>query len=183
MHPAAASERNSSIGVILAAGLGLGIFLLSFYHGFASEALNILVGQIFGVSPADIALLAGIAVVILIVMLVIYRPLLFASIDPDVALAKGVNTRAVGLVFVLILAFTVTEASQIVGTLLVLSLAITPAAAARQLTASPVRVTLVAIAVAIIAADGGLVLNLALFPHVRSSVFISGACSGLGFPM
>lgn len=169
-----ASERNSSIGVILAAGLGLGIFLLSFYHGFASEALNILVGQIFGVTPGDLVLLTVIAVAILIVMIVIYRPLLFASIDPEVAAARGVNTRAVGLVFVLMLAFTVTEASQIVGTLLVLSLAITPAVAARRLTASPARVTVIAIVIAIVAADGGLVLNVTLFPYVKSSVFISG---------
>ncbi|WP_375400898.1 metal ABC transporter permease [uncultured Amnibacterium sp.] len=166
-------ERNSSIGVILAFGLGLGVFLLSFYHGFASEATNILFGQIFGVGPGDILLLAGIAVAILIVMVVIYRPLLFASIDPEVAAARGVNTRAVGLIFVLLLTFTVTEASQIVGTLLVLSLAITPAAAARHLTANPVQVTMIAIVIAIIAADGGLLLDLT-FPDVKPSVFISG---------
>lgn len=166
-------ERNSSIGVILAFGLGLGVFLLSFYHGFASEATNILFGQIFGVGPGDILLLAGIAVAILIVMVVIYRPLLFASIDPEVAAAKGVNTRAVGLTFVLLLTFTVTEASQIVGTLLVLSLAITPAAAARHLTANPTRVTVIAIVIAVIAADGGLLLDLT-FPDVKPSVFISG---------
>ena len=167
------SERNSSIGVILAFGLGLGVLLLSFYHGFATEATNILFGQIFGVSPADLLLLTGIAVAILVVMVVIYRPLLFASIDPEVALAKGVNTRAVGLVFVLMLTFTVTEASQIVGTLLVLSLAITPAAAARHLTASPARATVLAVVIAIIAADGGLELSL-VFSHVKASVFISG---------
>lgn len=166
-------ERNSSIGVILAAGLGLGALLLSFYHGFASEATNILFGQIFGVGPFDIAVLAAIAVAILAVMAVIYRPLLFASVDPEVAEARGVNTRAVGLVFVLLLAFTVTEASQIVGTLLVLSLAITPAAAARHLSASPARVTGLAVGIAILAADGGLLLDLAL-PSVKPSVCISG---------
>lgn len=166
-------ERNSSIGVILAAGLGLGVLLLSFYHGFASEATNILFGQIFGVGPLDIVVLAVIAVAILVVMAIIYRPLLFASIDPEVAEAKGVNTRAVGLVFVVLLAFTVTEASQIVGTLLVLSLAITPAAAARHLTADPRRVTAIAIGLAIVAADGGLLLDLAV-PTVKPSVAISG---------
>lgn len=165
-------ERNSSIGVILAAGLGLGVLLLSFYQGFATQATNILFGQIFGVSSSDIAVLATIAVVILIVMAVIYRPLLFASIDPDVAAAKGVNTRLVGVVFVAVLAFTVTEASQIVGTLLVLSLAVTPAAAARHLTAGPAKGTLVAVAIAILAADGGLLLSLA-FPNVKASFFIS----------
>ena len=165
-------ERNSSIGVILAAGLGLGVLLLSFYHGFATQATNILFGQIFGVSATDIAVLAVIAVVILIVMAVIYRPLLFASIDPDVAAAKGVNTRLVGVVFVAVLAFTVTEASQIVGTLLVLSLAVTPAAAARHVTAGPAKGTVIAILIAILAADGGLLLSLA-FPDIKASFFIS----------
>ena len=174
-------ERNSSIGVILAAGLGLGVFLLSFYHGFATQATNILFGQIFGVSATDIAVLAAIAVVILIVMAVIYRPLLFASIDPEVAAAKGVNTRLVGVVFVAVLSFTVTEASQIVGTLLVLSLAVTPAAAARHLTAGPAKGTAIAIGIAVLSADGGLVLSLA-FPDVKASVFISAvsfACYAL----
>lgn len=164
-------ERNSSIGVILAAGLGLGVVLLSLYHGFASEATNILFGQIFGVSPFDLVVLLVIAIAILVVMVVIYRPLLFASIDPEVAEAKGVSTRAVGLVFVFLLAFTVTEASQIVGTLLVLSLAITPAASARYLTANPLRSTFVAIGIAIVAADGGLLVSLAT--NVRPSPCIS----------
>lgn len=166
-------ERNSAIGVILAAGLGLGVLLLSLSNGFATRATNILFGQIFGVSTADIVVLSVIAVAILIVMAVIYRPLLFASIDPEVAAAKGVRTRAVGLVFVAVLAFTVTEAAQIVGTLLVLSLAVTPAAAARHLTAAPGRGTLIAIGIAVIAAQGGLLLSLAI-PDVKASVFICG---------
>jgi zinc/manganese transport system permease protein len=167
-----ASERNSSIGVILAGGLGIGVFLLSFYHGFASAATNILFGQTFGVSATDIAILSVIAVAILIVIVIIYRPLLFASIDPDVAAAKGVNGRLVGLVFVTVLCFTVTEASQIVGTLLVLSLAVTPAAAARHLSSGPARTTMIAVVIAIVAADGGLLLSLAI-PDVKASFFIS----------
>jgi len=77
------SERDSSIGVILAAGLGLGVYLLGFYHGFASEALNILFGNIFGVSTTQILLLAGIALVVAVIMGVLWRPLLFASVDPS----------------------------------------------------------------------------------------------------
>src|ERR1700722_7829444 len=118
-----ASERNTAIGVILAFGLGLGVLLLSYYHGFASAATNILFGQILGVSNRDILVLASIAAVVILVLGFIYRPLLFASIDPDVAAARGVRTRLVGLVFVYVLALTVTEAAQIVGTLLVLGLA------------------------------------------------------------
>ncbi|MFN2451854.1 MAG: metal ABC transporter permease, partial [Candidatus Dormibacteria bacterium] len=134
-------ERDSAIGVILAFGLGLGVYLLSLYHGFATEATNILFGQIFGVSTGQLTLLLAVAAGVLVAMAVLYRPLLFASVDPEVAEARGVRLRLVGLIFVFVLALTVTEAAQIVGTLLVLSLAITPAAAAQRLSARPARVT------------------------------------------
>lgn len=165
-------EPNSAIGVILAFGLGIGVYLLSLYKGFATAATNILFGQIFGVSPGQITLLIVIAVAVLIAMLLIYRPLLFASVDPELALARGVPARLVGLLFVYILALTVTEAAQIVGTLLVMSLAITPAAAAARLSARTPLVIAISIAFALIAADGGLVLGL-LHPNVKASVFIT----------
>jgi zinc/manganese transport system permease protein len=166
-----ASERDSTIGVILAAGLGLGVFLLGYYHGYASEALNILFGNIFGISANQILLLGLIAVVVAVVLAVIWRPLLFASVDPEVALARGVRTSLLGVVFLFVLAVTVTEAAQIVGTLLVLSLAITPAAAAQRLSSTPFVVTMLSIAMAVIAADGGLLLSFQ-FSTVKPSVLI-----------
>jgi len=165
-------ERNSAIGVILAFGLGVGVYLLSLYKGFATAATNILFGQIFGVSPGQITLLTAIAVGVLIAMVLLYRPLLFASVDPELAEARGVRTRLVGLLFVYVLALTVTEAAQVVGTLLVLSLAITPAAAASRLSARTPVVIGISIAFALIAADGGLVLSL-IHSDVKASVFIS----------
>lgn len=168
-----ARERDSAIGVILAAGLGLGVWLLSLYRGFATEATDILFGQIFGISTGQLVLLAGVAVAVLVTMAVIYRPLLFASVDPEVAQARGVRTRLLGLVFLFVLALTVTEAAQIVGTLLVLSLAITPAAAAQRLTARPALVSLVSVALALLAADGGLVASLEV-GTVKASVFVTG---------
>lgn len=165
-------ERNSAIGVILAFGLGLGVYLLSLYKGFATAATNILFGQIFGVSPGQITLLTGIAIGVLIGMALLYRPLLFASVDPELAEARGVPTRLVGLLFVYVLALTVTAAAQIVGTLLVLSLAITPAAAASRLSARTPVVIAISIAFALIAADGGLLLSL-VHPDVKASVFIA----------
>lgn len=164
-----ASERDSTIGVILAAGLGLGVFLLEFYNGFASEALNILFGNIFGVSTSQILLLGTIAVAVAVVLLVIWRPLLFASVDPDVAQARGVRTGLLGIVFLFVLAITVTLGAQVVGTLLVLSLAITPAAAAQRLSANPLVVTVLSVAMAVVSADGGLLLGFQ-FPSVRPSV-------------
>ena len=153
-------ERDSTIGVVLAAGLGLGVLLLSRYQGFSSAATNILFGDIFGISTSQIFLLVGLAVVVMVVMGAIYRPLLFASVDPELAAAKGVRTRLLGIIFLVVLAVTVTEAAQIVGTLLVLSLAITPAAAAQRLATSPLVVTGLSIGIALVATDGGLLASL-----------------------
>ena len=165
-------ERNSAIGVILAFGIAVGVYLLSLYRGFATAATNILFGQIFGVSQGQITLLTAIAIGVLIAVVLLYRPLLFSSVDPELAQARGVPTRLVGLLFVYLLALTVTEAAQIVGTLLVLSLAITPAAAASRLSARTPVVIAFSTAFALIAADGGLLLSL-LRSDIKASVFIS----------
>ncbi len=164
-------ERDSSIGVILAAGMGLGVLLLSFYHGFATEATNILFGDIFGVSSGQLLLLGVIALGVTVAMTVLYRPLLFASVDPEVAVARGVPVRLLGIVFLFILAFTVTEAAQVVGTLLVLSLAITPAAAAHRLADSPLVVAALAVVFALVSADGGLLASFES-TSVKPSVFV-----------
>lgn len=164
-------ERDSSIGVILAAGMGLGVLLLSFYHGFATEATNILFGNIFGVSGGQLLLLGVIAVAVTVAMTALYRPLLFASVDPEVAVARGVPVRLLGIVFLFILAFTVTEAAQVVGTLLVLSLAITPAAAAHRLANSPLVVAVLAVVFALVSADGGLLASFQS-SSVKPSVFV-----------
>lgn len=166
-------ERDSAIGVILAFGLGLGVYLLSLYRGFATAATNILFGQILGISNGQLVLLVAVAVAVLASITVLYRPLLFASVDPDVAEARGVRTRALGVAFLFVLALTVTEAAQIVGTLLVLSLAITPAAAALRLSARPAVVTALSVGFALLAADGGLLASLAS-NQGKPSVFITG---------
>ncbi len=165
-------ERDSAIGVILAAGLGLGVFLLSRYQGFASAATNILFGNIFGVSTVQILILGGLALGVMAVMVTIYRPLLFASVDPELAEARGVRLKLLGVVFLVVLALSVTEAAQIVGTLLVLSLAITPAAAAQRVARGPAVTTMLSIAIAVIATEGGLLLAL-VFSTVPPTVFIS----------
>ncbi len=171
-------ERDTVIGVILAFGLGLGVLLLSFYHGFAVEATNILFGNIFGVSNGQLWALVLIAIGATAAMLIMYRPLLFASVDPDVAEARGVPIRLVGLLFLIVLAFAVTEAAQIVGTLLVLSLAITPAAAAQKLSARPITVTIFSIVFALIASVGGLLISLAS-GSIKSSVSITFISFGI----
>ena len=165
-------ERDSSIGVILAFGLGLGILLLSLYRGFATAATNILFGNIFGISTGQLLMLVGIAVGVILVMAAIYRPLLFASIDPEVAAARGINVKTIGIIFLFVLALTVTAAAQVVGTLLVLSLTITPAAAAQRLSANPLVVTALSVAFALLAGVGGLLASLAN-GDIKTSVFVT----------
>lgn len=166
-------ERDSSIGVVLGFGLGLGFYLLHFYNGFASQALNILVGQITGVSTGQIQLLVVVAIGVLVGMAVLYRPLTFASVDVDVAQARGVRTRLVGFAFLLLLCVTVTEAAQVVGTILVLSLVITPAAAAQRLSSRGAVVLGLSTLFALLAADGGLLINIVYAPNVRASSIIT----------
>ncbi len=165
------SERDSAIGVILAFGMGIGVLLLGFYHGFATAATNILFGNIFGVSGDQLIVLLVIGVIVVAVMGIWYRPLLFASVDPDAAEARGVPVRGLGLLFLVVLALTVTGAAQVVGTLLVLSLAITPAAAAQRLSSSPLVVAGLSIVFAVVAADGGLLASFQ--SNVKASVFIT----------
>jgi zinc/manganese transport system permease protein len=171
-------ERDSTIGVILAFGLGVGVLLLSYYRGFATEATNILFGNIFGVSNDQLLLLVIIGILVSLVMLIIFRPLLFASVDPDVAIAKGIPVRTLGLIFLFVLALTVTAAAQIVGTLLVLSLAITPAAAAQRLAFRPLTITLISILFALISSIGGILASLAS-GTVKPSILVTTISFGL----
>jgi zinc/manganese transport system permease protein len=171
-------ERDSAIGVVLAFGLGLGVLLLGYYRGFATEATNILFGYIYGVSNSQLWLLLAIVGAVLIVTATIYRPLLFASVDPELARARGVRVGLLGLVFLVLLAVTVTEAAQIVGTLLVLSLTITPAAAAQRLAARPVVLSSLSVLFALAAADGGIIANLA-WPTIKASVFVTFISFGI----
>ena len=167
------SERDASIGVILAGGLGLGVLLLSFYRGFATAATNILFGDIFGVSSTQLLMLLVIGIAVVALVGSIYRPLFFASADPEVAAARGVPEGLLSIVFLLVLALTVTEAAQIVGTLLVLSLVIAPAAAARRLATSPLAIALLSLFIALVAADGGLLASLQ-FGNIKPTVFVTG---------
>lgn len=165
-------ERDTTIGIILALGLGVGVLLLSFYRGFATQATNILFGNIFGVSGEQLLILGGIGFIACVALAIMYRPLLFASVDPEVARAKGVPIRGLSIAFLLVLAIAVTEAAQVVGTLLVLSLAIAPAAAAGRLSVRPLHVMALSVTFALVASVGGVLLSLA-FDTIKPSVFIT----------
>jgi zinc/manganese transport system permease protein len=153
-------ERDSAIGAVLAFGLGLGVLFLSLYQGYATEATNLLFGSIVGVSDAQLRSLVVVAALVLACLAAIYRPLLFASVDPEVAEARGVPVRALSVAIFLLLALATAEAIQVVGVLLVLTLVITPAAAAQRLTARPGRAVLYSVAIALVSTEGGILLSL-----------------------
>jgi zinc/manganese transport system permease protein len=153
-------ERDSSIGAVLAFGLGVGVLLLSLYQGYATEATNLLFGSIVGVDDTQLRTLIAVSALVLSALAVTYRPLLFSSVDPDVAEARGVPTRVLNVALFLLLALTTAEAIQVVGVLLVLTLVITPAAAAQRFTARPAVAVLVSVVVAVIATEGGILLSL-----------------------
>ena len=153
-------ERDSAIGAVLAFGLGVGVLFLSLYHGYATEATNLLFGSIVGVSDHQLLTLAIVGAIVLVGVAVLYRPLLFSSVDPEVAEARGVPLRALSVAMFLLLALTTAEAIQVVGVLLVLTLVITPAAAAQRLTARPGIAMLLSVAIALVATEGGILLSL-----------------------
>ncbi|GAA5122216.1 metal ABC transporter permease [Pseudonocardia adelaidensis] len=154
-------ERDSVIGVVLAFGLGLGVLMLALYPGRASNKFGLLTGSVVAVDTTNIAVLGVVAVLVVGALAVLYRPLLFASADPDVALARGVPVRVLSLVFAVLVGLTTALAVPIVGAILVLTVMITPGAAAARVTANPVVATVLAVLFAETALLGGILLSLA----------------------
>jgi zinc/manganese transport system permease protein len=164
-------ERDIAIGSVLAFGTGLGVLFLSLTTRYATEAFSILFGSILAVSAEDIIRSAAVGLTALAALAVIYRPLRFASVDPEVAEARGVPVRLFSALFLLLLALAVTEAVQVVGVLLILTLLIVPAAAAQRLTAHPGRTTVWSVAIALAATLAGLAGAIAT--SLPASFFVS----------
>jgi zinc/manganese transport system permease protein len=154
-------ERDSVIGVVLAFGLGLGVLMLALYPGRASNKFGLLTGSIVAVDTTNIAVLGTVSAIVIGALAVLYRPLLFASVDPDVALARGVPVRMLSLVFAVLVGLTTALVVPIVGAILVLTVMITPGAAAARVTANPVVATVLAVVFAETALLGGILLSLA----------------------
>jgi zinc/manganese transport system permease protein len=130
------STRDVAIGVVLSLALGFGLLFLHYYSGFATQATAILFGNVLAVSVTTIWILAGLGFVTLAGLAVIVRPLIFASLQPELAEAKGVSLRLVSTIFLALVALAVSACAQIVGVLLVFTLMVGPAATAQRLTAS-----------------------------------------------
>jgi len=126
--------HDIAIGVVLSLTLGLGVLFLSFYTTHATQATAILFGNVLGVDPYTVRMLAGLTVASLCALAAIARPLLFATLAPELAEARGVSLRLVSVLFLVIVAVAVAEAAQVVGVLLVFALMVGPAATSLRLT-------------------------------------------------
>lgn len=158
---ARARDRNSIIGVLMPFGLGLGILFLSLYEGRSASSFSLLTGQIVSVQSDQLGVLIAISCVVLVALVLIWRPLRFDSLDPQSAAARGVPTTLVSLGFMLLLGLTVAVAVHIVGSLLVMALLVTPTAAAMRVSAGAVAVPLLSALFGFISAVGGILLAIA----------------------
>jgi len=171
-----ARDRNSITAVLMPFGLGLGILCLALYPGRASNRFGLLTGQIVAVDDPRLGALAIIGVIVVAVLFLIWRPLTFASVDAEVAVARGVPVRALSLVFMLVLALAVAVGVQVVGALLVLSVLVTLAAAALRITSSPLWVPVFSTLFATVSLVGGILLALGasvpISPYVTTISFL-----------
>jgi zinc/manganese transport system permease protein len=152
------ADREMATGTILALATALGVLFASLASANASTTTSVLFGNLLAISRDQLLVYGVFTVAVVGTLAVLARPLVFASVDPAVAEARGVPVRALGLAFVVLLALTITMAVQVVGTLLLFALVVTPAATALRITARPVRVALISVALALGAVWGGLVL-------------------------
>ncbi|HXW37220.1 MAG TPA: metal ABC transporter permease [Nitrososphaerales archaeon] len=172
-----AANRDTQIGIVLAFALGLGLLFISLYRAFATAAISVLFGEIVGVSYSEVELTVYAGVLILLAVGVLYRPLLFASLDEDVAEAKGMPMLFLGTAFMIIVAVSVSFAVQVTGVLLIFSLMVTPAATAQYLAARPFRAIIISVVIALTATWVGLFV--AFWTPYPVSFFITAIAFGL----
>ncbi|MFF9315647.1 metal ABC transporter permease [Streptomyces sp. NPDC014748] len=182
---AKARHRNSVIGILMPFGLGLGVLFLALYKGRAANKFGLLTGQIVAVDTPQTAILLSMSAVVLVALVVMWRPLVFASTDPEVARTRGVPVRGLSLAFMLVLGLTIALSVQVVGALLVLTLVVTPAAAAARVTASPVLLPVLSVVLAVVSVEGGILLALGsdipISPYVTTLSFtLYGICTAIG---
>ena len=170
------SQRDVAIGMMLSLALGLGLLFLHFYTSYAAQAAALLFGNVLGVDDEALVALAILAALSLAALGFIARPLIFASLQPELAEARGVGVRLVSTAFLMIVAIAVAECAQIVGVLLVFTLMVGPAAAALAFTRRLYAAIALAALLALIEAWGG--LTLAFYTDWPTSFWIT-ALSGL----
>ncbi len=172
-----AANRDTQIGIVLAFSLGLGLLFISLYSGYETEAYSILFGEILGISSGAVELTVAACAVILVFLGFLYRPLLFASLDEDVAEAKGMPMLFLGTAFMLIVAVAVSFSVQVTGVLLIFSLMVTPAATATYIARRPQRAIVISVAISLFAVWLGLFVS--FFAPYPVSFFITAIVFGL----
>lgn len=151
-------DRDIAIGLVLSTSMGLGLLFLHFYTRYASQVTGLLFGNIFAVDTQTLYGLIILSLVCCAVMLLFMRPLLFASLQPDLAEAKGVSLRRISILFLGLVACVTAACVQVTGILLTFSLMVGPAAVARQLTTTVWKGVLLSIVLAIAEAWGGIII-------------------------
>ncbi|OXM99365.1 metal ABC transporter permease [Bifidobacterium vansinderenii] len=166
------SEREIATGTVLAFATGLGLFFARLSSSASQQMQSILFGSILTITDGQIIGFAVFDVVLLAVLALVYRPLLFSSLDEQVARAKGVPISLMNVLFMAIMAGVITVAVPAVGTLLIFALVVTPAATASMVTRSPFAAIVVSCVLCLISIWGGLVLS-AMFPTPPSFVIVT----------
>lgn len=173
------SARDVAVGVVLSLSLGLGLLFLHFYTAYATQVTALLFGNILGVDAGTTWSLFWLGALSLLALAAISRPLLFATLQPELAEAKGVSLSLVSLLFLAVVAVTVAECAQIVGVLLVFTLMVGPAAAAGRLTT---RLGAgVALAAFLALAEAWLGVTLAFYTDWPTSFWITVLSAGVYF--
>ncbi len=176
--------RDVEIGMVLSFALGLGVLFLTIYTQFgtnASEGVGVLFGSILSVTRSDVMITFASGVITLLLLAFLFRPLLFASIDPEVAQARGVPVRLLSIAFLMLLGVTTAEAILVVGVLLVLALLIAPAATALHVTKRPLTSIGLSVALGLTFTWGGLILAfVGTGRHLPVSFYIS-ALAGISY--
>ncbi len=139
--------------------LAVGALFVSWSTEFAQEAYSLLFGEVFGVSSDEVLPIVVLGVIAVIALVVMFRPLMLSSALPEVAEARGVSPRRMELAFLLVMALATSMTVPVVGALLMFSLMIGPAAAARSLTARPVLAMTLAVAIALITVWTGIAVS------------------------
>lgn len=172
-----AASRDVQIGTVLAFMLGLGVLFINLYKGYATEAYSLLFGEILGISSVDVVITLVIGILISLMVIIIYRKLLFTSLDEDVAEAKGISVFGISAIFMLLLAIATSIAIQVVGVLLIFALMVTPAAIAQRLARRPSQGIFLSVITALLATWTGLFLSFYLpYPvsfFITSIVFVT----------
>ena len=176
--------RDTLLGLLAHAGMALGLVALAFLEGMRVDLMGYLFGDVLAVSWTDVGVISAAAVAMLALLRWLWHPLVLVSVNAELAAADGLSVARLRLALNLMLAVTVALAMKIVGVLLITSLLIIPAAAARSLAATPERMAVLAVAGGLLATLGGLAASFHLdLPSGPAMVVVAAILFALSLPL